>query len=224
MAACSCCATKACKIASGLAVLAVAILVPVGVFVIAPKVAQNIVDKMDIRITNMTLFLPDAGKTVPAFCSMSLHNSAPIGATMDVTNITASTDKAHKGNYSSFGEFIMPETKIHPGNNQITFPSNLTITDLNTLYYLIDPPIRLQIAAKTKVSSFGLPLHVHLDKFFICDTLTQTASPLPGLTPVSIYCSMQTDINASEGGGASIQARAAPSIDAKQARDKVQVV
>jgi hypothetical protein len=172
-------------------------MVPVGVIEIAPKVAQNIVDNMDITITNLTFLLPDAAvNSTAGFCSMTLHNSAAIGATMHVTEIVASANKTQGGKFFDFGKFEMPETSIHHGNNEVSFPTTLTITDLTTLLYVAFPPSGLRIVGKPKVSSFGLPLHVTLDKYFICGALTAPASENNGFTPVSIQC-LQRDVNSS---------------------------
>jgi len=128
---------KGAKICAGVcclfAVLFV-VMVPVGLFVIAPNMAQSNLDKSTINITNATLYMPNNLSAYPwayQIVHAKMHNSAPFAVTLQKFTQTMTM----RGDYSmmtkatnvTIATYEFPETHLEKGDNDVVVKVNMTI-------------------------------------------------------------------------------------------------
>jgi len=129
-----------CGVCCGIIVILV-IMIPVGLFAIAPKLSQHYLDQSTLQITNATLYYPSKRENqhwAIQIVHANMHNPAPFGVTVKKFKQKMFMYSSEK-NLSLIGagfpnitgqqlaEFEFPELKLKKGNNEIAVTVNMTL-------------------------------------------------------------------------------------------------
>jgi len=132
-----------------------AVSIPVGIFVVAPKLGQHAVDVIELHIHNSSFYNIE-GEGIPANGTMDLNMTMTspffIGAIMHDTVITMSAynpvggDAENGWTNGEMANFTMPKTTVTQGDNGVVFTSRNVSFNISeaaddqhrSFYYLID--------------------------------------------------------------------------------------
>jgi len=123
-------------------VLVLAIMLPVGLFAIAPKMTQGYLEKSTLQITNATLYYPgkrDQQTWAIQIVHANMHNPAPFGVTVkkfqqkmymysSLPNLSIIGAGLANITGQELAQFEFPELKLKPGDNEISVTVNMTLT------------------------------------------------------------------------------------------------
>jgi len=194
-------AAKCCLGCLCVSVLVLAVLVPVGIFVIAPKMAQGNLNSAHLSIPNATL-LPCTTSFVESIITMDLDNDAPVGATLHAFNTTLSTYMC-PGNTGGnecamenttevvLGSYMSPAATLKHGTNQIQQTVSMQVGDVSTLLtgfvlpLVMDKKVLLVVTAHDVSMSI---LGIHVGKLSLRKELTCTHFATSTENPDPKYC------------------------------------
>lgn len=145
---------KVCGFCCCFIMVVLAVMIPVGILVIAPKMSQQTLNGGDVLITNGTMYeLPSGPALVNGVVGKIFNNGTmsanfpvpiPGGATVEPFNATMwapdpgcafsypPRDCSHSGEEVAIAQFTFPEIKVNDGINPAVFTADLTV--LNATY------------------------------------------------------------------------------------------
>jgi hypothetical protein len=161
------------------AAVVAAIMIPVGILVIAPSMGQHALNVAIMNIPNSTVYdLPDnlhLDHTAKIFNNVTLKQSSlPFGAKLHETQMVMHVPASKPGGYfvwpaTNLGYFEIPEESIKHGNNAFSFTSALTVlenTD-NFVHWAFDLTFggepngtTVHVVGRPKLSALGI---FHMD-------------------------------------------------------------
>lgn len=123
-------------------VLVLAIMLPVGLFAIGPKMSQGYLDKSTLQITNATLYYPShRGNQTWAIqiVHANMHNPAPFGVHVkefeqvmsmysSLSNLSIIGAGFDNITGTKLAKFTFPAQTLKPGDNSIEATVNMTLT------------------------------------------------------------------------------------------------
>jgi len=193
--------SKCCKVAL-LCVIAVvvvlAVAIPVGIFVIAPKVGQAAVNMVEMHVDNATLVnVTQVGATMVN--QMTLQSDLFLGAELEEVVITmvASNPEGEQMmgmTNGPLGNFTMPKQTITQGTNKINFTADMFFNasaDGGFRYMewtlgltMGDYVQHVTMIAEPTVKAFGfLTIKTKLEKHMVCNCLEPTPGCVAHKTP-----------------------------------------
>merc|ERR1711957_934915 len=203
MGACLCCVACGCC-----TVLVLAVMIPLGIFVIGPKMAQHMMDNTVVTLHNSSV-VPKGGADLAIgqlanmYVNSTINTPGPFSLTTEaytatlsanvVTSAFNTTDK-----FVELGTFVFPSMHLDKGNNQEIFSTDFNISNTGIPIALVmagfgGPPVApfpVRITATAVAKAFGLTFHPRQEVNLNC---TMLPNPDGGsLAMVSMRCEPPT--------------------------------
>lgn len=184
--------STACKFCIGCGActaLVLVVMIPVGIWVIGPKLAKKAIDDGVVRVLNNTItncpLEPTQGQTCDFYVDMTLKNTLPLGGKLHEVNIsmwnTDGDDLPSGFINGSIGYFTQPaislkskstskfqfNTSFYPNVSNAANPTLWALwTGFTSLYVM-----NLSLVADVKMTAFGLTYKAHFRKDLHCNCI-----------------------------------------------------